>query len=624
MRSTQQQCVVLISLLLLGLLSGAGHALPPTGHADVDSALTRLEGLPLNAFFEESFRELLLRDPELMTRYGLSAYYEVRDDRLTDVSPEYTAATHALERGILDLLRTYDATQLADEEAVYHATYEWFLADMVRLQPYVYHKYELTGFLDFGMPGALGELFTTVHPVSSREGVEDYLERLEQVEWKIGQLIEFVERQRSLGIETPGFMLRSCKSAIERMLGVEQQRFRAASDVPVSWVLAYQSFDARLGEIEGLTDAENDGYREQARQLFREVYIPAFWELRGFIDDLLTDAPAEGGATTMPDGEAYFAAILRHETSTDLTPDEVHQIGLREVARIQREVREQFDALGYPSSLTTAEAWQRAKGEDTYLDTSTPSSFEAVLEILEGYRAQTQELVAPHFNLWPAEEVVMIQAPPGAQANYYTAPSWDGSRPGAFHVASSGSVAASLLMVVFHHEAIPGHHTQLALARELDLPMFMRFMKTNGFIEGWALYTERLMYDLGAYEGKPLDNLARLELELTRAARLVVDTGIHAYGWTRQEGAAYFEEVLGYPSGAYLGAMERYVLLPGQGSSYMVGKLIIEELRDRASAELGDAFRLIDFHDVVLGNGGVPLRVLEDRVQEFIGEVSGT
>lgn len=623
MHSNLQRRVVLIGLLLLSLLPLLVHALPPTGHPDVDAALTRLEGLPLDEFFEASYRELLLRDPELVTARGLSGYYGVRDDRLTDISPAYVAATHALERGVLELLRSYDTSQLSREEAVYRATYEWFLEDLVRLQPYVYHRYELTGFLSFGIPGWLGDLFARMHPLGTRAEVEDYLARLAQVGWRIEQLIEFVEHQKSLGIETPGFMLRSCRAVIERMLGVENQRFRAASDVPVSWVVAYQSFDSRLGEVGELTAEEQDAYREEARGLFRDVYIPAFWRLRGFVTDLLDGATAQGGATSMPDGEAYFDAILRSETSTDLTPDEVHRIGLREVERIQKEVRDQFDALGYADTLSLSERWERARSEDTYHDGSTAAGFESILAILEGYRERTEELIEPHFNLWPSQNVEMLQAPPGAAANYYTAPAWDGSRPGVFYVASYGSAAESLLLVVFHHEAIPGHHVQLALARELELPMFMRFMTSNGLVEGWALYCERLMYDLGMYEGKPLNNLARLQLELTRAARLAVDTGIHAYGWTREEGAAYFEDVLGYPRGSYLGAIERYVLLPGQGSSYMIGKLVIEDLLRRAQAELGDAFDLADFHDVVLGHGGVPLGILEERVQDYVDEASG-
>jgi uncharacterized protein (DUF885 family) len=615
---------VLIGLVLLGTLPLFAQADPSTGYPEVDAALARLEGLSLDEFFEESFRELVLRDPEYVTAHGLSGYYGVRDDRLTDISPEYTAATHALQCGVLDLLRAYDVSQLGSEEAVYHATYEWFLDDLVRLHPYVYHSYELNGFLDFGTPGALGELFASLHPLTTRAEVEDYLTRLAQVEWKIGQLIEFVEHQRSLGIETPAFMLRSCRTAIERMLGVEHQRFRAASDVPVSWGTTFQSFDARLSEVADLTDEEKDAYRQQARQLFREVYIPAFWELRGYVSELLPDAPVDGGATILPDGEGYFAAMLRHETSTDLTADEVHQIGLREVERIQREIDEQFGALGYSDTLPLEGRWEKARSEDTYHNGSTASGFETILAILEGYREKTGKLIESHFDLWPAQTVQMLRAPAGAAANYYVSPSWDGSRPGVFYVASVGSVAESGLMAVFHHEAIPGHHAQLALAQELDLPMFMRFMTSNGLVEGWALYCERLMYDLGAYAGEPLDNLARLRLELTRAARLVVDTGIHAYGWTRQEGAAYFEGVLGYPTGSYLGAMERYVLLPGQGSSYMIGKLVIEELLGRAQVELGTAFRWADFHDVVIGHGAVPLRILEDRVLDYIDDVDGT
>jgi len=614
--------LALWTAFLVALLSLHAFAVEPSGYAEIDDVLVSLEGLPLDEFFEGSFRELMLRDPEYVTALGLSATFGVRDDRLTDISPEYTAATHALERGVLKLLRTYDARQLGPGAAVHYETYAWFLDDLVRMQPYIYHRYELTGFLDFGVPGAIDELFANLHPLRTRAEIEDYLARLGQVEGKIEHLLGFVDHQWALGIETPAFMLRSCAAAIERMLGIEHQRFRSASDVPVAWVNAFQSFDARLDEAEDLTDEERDAYRSEARPGFREGYIPTLWRLRDYVNGRLPDAPIDGGATTMPDGEGYFTTILRHETSTDLTPDEVHQIGLREVARLQREIEEQFDVLGYPATLSLVDRWQRSRDDDTYHDGRTASGFETILGILETYREETVARIQPVVHLWSTQPFEMIQAPPDAGANYYMPPSWDGSRPGAFYVASAGWVAESQLMVVFHHEAIPGHHGQLALSQELDLPMFMRFMTSNGLVEGWALYCERLMYDLGMYEGRALDNLARLGLEMTRAARLVVDTGIHAYGWTRQEEAAYYEEVLGYPSGAYLGAMERYVLLPGQGSSYMVGKLVIEELRDRAISELGDAFRLADFHDAVLGSGGVPLEILELQVEGFIDEAS--
>jgi len=209
-------------------------------------------------------------------------------------------------------------------------------------------------------------------------------------------------------------------------------------------------------------------------------------------------------------------------------------------------------------------------------------------------------------------------------ANYYHSPALDGSRPGAFYVAYRGTTEESRLMVVFHHEAIPGHHAQLTIAAELDLPLFMRVLDTNGMCEGWELYSEELTYDLGMYEGRPLDNLSRLNLALIRAVRLVIDTGIHTYGWTRDEASAYVEDVCGYRRGSFRQAVERYVVLPAQGSGYLVGKLFIEDLRDRAREARGDAFDLAAFHDVILGSGSVPLEVLEDLVDRYIEEETGS
>jgi uncharacterized protein (DUF885 family) len=174
------------------------------------------------------------------------------------------------------------------------------------------------------------------------------------------------------------------------------------------------------------------------------------------------------------------------------------------------------------------------------------------------------------------------------------------------------------MLCVLHHEGIPGHHLQLSLAHELNVPLFMRVLETDGFVEGWALYCEQLGYELGLYEGRPLANLYRLDLELLRAARLVVDTGIHSLGWTREEAASYLEGLRGFPPGALLGSIERYVVLPGQACSYMVGKLAIESLRSKAETALGDAFSLQAFHDMILGSGGIPLDVVARQVDLYI------
>ena len=611
--------VVLVVLLVsVGFLLNASEP-PPT----VEDTLEGLRGLSLEAFFEASFRALILRDPELVTAHGLADYLGIRNDRLTDISVSHTEDTMALEAGILGILESYDRETLLEPMRTYYDVYAWYLDDLVRGHPYRYHEYLLNGFLTFNVPGWIEYLFSSSHPLQDRDDVEDYLARLAEVPLKTQQLIAGVHHRCSLGIETPGFVLRSTKTKIDTMIGLSGPSVRDPSRIPGTRPPAYQRFAADLEEIAGTSPAQKEAYLIEAETRFAEDFIAPLWEVRGLIDQLLRSPIAEGGATTFPDGEAFFAYCLRHETTTDLTPDEVHQYGLREAERILGEMRDQFAEMGFPRDAPLVELWEMAREQETYYDGRTDAGQATVFAYLEDLYDRTEDTCAPYFNLWPSQRATLIPGPPDAYVNFYDSPAWDGSRPGAFNVAVSNWVGESRLMVVFHHEAIPGHHTQLTVALEQDLPLFMRFFQYNGLVEGWALYCERLMYDLGMYEGKPLENLARLDLELIRAARLVIDTGIHAYGWTRQEAAAYVEDLRGDPRGSFLGAIERYTVLPGQASSYMVGKLVIERLRDEARAALGDAFDLAAFHDVVLGAGGVPLETLEARVDRYIEGAGG-
>jgi uncharacterized protein (DUF885 family) len=292
-----------------------------------------------------------------------------------------------------------------------------------------------------------------------------------------------------------------------------------------------------------------------------------------------------------------------------LSPDEIHELGLQEVDRIQAEMRVIFEQLGYPENESLSSLFGRVLSDSGLLYSQ---------DIVAGYEAiirEADQKVGAVFDLRPKAEVVVIGVP---QGGYYIGPARDGSRPGAFYATQTGSETRFSMPSLAYHEAIPGHHFQIAIAQELDLPGFRTAVGSTAYIEGWALYAELLAYELGFYKDDPYGNLGRLQMELFRAARLVVDTGIHAKGWNYDQGVEYMLENTGLPPGQVQFEVSRYITWPGQATAYKIGMLKILELRQLAMEQLGDRFDLKEFHNVVLGNGGMPLEVLERVVQDYI------
>jgi uncharacterized protein (DUF885 family) len=283
-------------------------------------------------------------------------------------------------------------------------------------------------------------------------------------------------------------------------------------------------------------------------------------------------------------------------------------------------MRQVFDELGYPQDGSLSELMGRATQEAGSYDTHSESGKKQVVVAYEALLDGVEQRLDEVFAIRPQAEVEVVgDLSFGGGGGFYVPASLDGSRPGAFHTGVAGSRVSKLAMPsVAYHEAIPGHHFQIAIAQERDLPLFRTDVFFNGYAEGWALYAERLAWELGLYEDDPYGNLGRLQLELLRAVRLVTDTGIHAMRWTRREAQAYMNEALGDPGGGLSGEVDRYIVLPAQATGYKVGMLKILELRQRAMEELGDQFDLKAFHDVVLGNGALPLDILDGLVEDYI------
>jgi uncharacterized protein (DUF885 family) len=576
----------------------------------LDPILAELEGLPIDQFFDESYKQLLLREPETLTYAHLSQEFGLRDDQLNNISDVYLRQTQELEVAILEMLRSYDREQLAPDQQLSYDIYEWDLDNRVRGHQFMYYDYPITHFI-FSYDFALNELFTELHELKTRENAEDYISRLSQVNRQVDQLLEGLKLREESGAIVPNFIIRMAQSNLRDYLGMSGNN---PDTIEPTQLPIFSHFNETIEDIPDLSTEEKMAMRETALQEIENSFIPGYIKLIDYLDYLEPIATTDAGVWKFPNGGEYYAHKLREETSTDLTPEEIHQLGLAEVDRIKAEMRQVFTELGYPADESFPESLRRAIQEGGTYDISTQAGKDVYIAEVEAMIVEADQRVGELFDIGPSWGVEVV---PGPFGGYYTPGAPDGSRPGAYHVGIQGSSHNRFIEpTIAYHEAVPGHHYQIATGQVLDVPMFRKEGSYNGFVEGWALYAERLAYEMGLYEDDPYGNIGRLQMELLRAVRLVTDTGIHAKGWTREEARSYMEQAMG--PGFFSHEVERYVVIPAQATGYKIGMLKIMELRQRAQDALGDQFDIKEFHNIVIGNGSLPLEILERLVDDYI------
>jgi uncharacterized protein (DUF885 family) len=591
------------ALLGWGLLAGA---------APQDAAPT--ETARLNEWFAGRWQEQLDFSPIQKTIMGLKDDY----DKIDDMSEAAGDAQLAwLRRTTAEMKKTFNYDRLTPEAKTSYDLWVYQLEQAERALPFRRRGYVFTQMQ--GPQASIPQILIGFHKVDDAGDMEAYIARIGGVSRAIGQLLERAKLAASEGVRPPRFAYEGVIAQARAL--VTGAPFTDKGDAPI-WADANTEIDGLLkaGKID---DAKAKALRAAARKALVDSFKPSYDALITWFEQDMknTDAQARG-AGALPQGREFYNERLASSTTTRMTADEVHDLGLKEVARIHAEMETIKNAVGFKGTLQEFFTFMREDPQFSF--PNTDEGREAYLQAARNHLAFIKTRLPDFFGILPKADLVVkrvepFREQPGAAQHYFQGTP-DGSRPGVYyaHLSDMKAMPKHQLEVVAYHEGNPGHHMQISIAQELKgLPTFRTQGGYGAYVEGWALYSELLAKEMGAYKD-PYSDFGRLSTEIWRAIRLVLDTGIHARGWTEQQAVDYFTTNSPSASGAIRSEVQRYFAWPGQATSYKVGMQKILALRAKAKAALGDRFDIKGFHDTVLGGGALPLDILERRVDGWI------
>jgi uncharacterized protein (DUF885 family) len=568
----------------------------------------------INIFFARAFLQVALESPEMLSSIHVLEQFGIKghNARLDDDSIAAGDRLFAHMKESRDILLSYEDEDLAEGDIMSKRIALNMMDMLVEMETYRFHNYPVNQL--FGVQNGFPTFMESTHQVHSISDAEDYVSRLSEVGRKFGQVLDGLKHREALGILPPQFVVTKVLEEMRNCVGT-----------PAEEGILMVSLTDKMKEAELPADDQQRIALEAREQIENTVY-PAYVGLIGYFEVLDDKISENHGVWALPDGDNFYRLAMRMFTTTDYTPDYLHDFGLSEVDRIQAEILEILQTEGWDVSQGFHSAISDMADDPKFYYSD---SGEGRDQILADYQTILDEIslgLEPYFDVMPEMGMEVQRIPefkektsPGA---YYQPPAMDGSRLGVFY-ANLYDIKATPrygMRTLAYHEGIPGHHFQLAIQREQkDLPFFRRLIPAIAYSEGWALYAERLAWELG-FQDDPYDNIGRLQAELFRGVRLVVDTGIHYKRWSREQAIEYMITNTGMAESDVVAEIERYFVMPGQALAYKVGMTKLLELRDLAQSELGDRFDMREFHNVVLTNGSVPLDILEDLVNQYILE----
>jgi len=561
-------------------------------------------------FFQKSFDDELDLSPEFQTRLGIKKDY----GKLKDISPQ--AAERDLEidkRELAWLTDSVNVDALSKDALLNYKLFKQRKENSIANYKYRLHNYPVNQMS--GVHTVKPTFMINMHRIDSISDAEAYISRLNEFNRFFTQVVENLKAREAIGIVPPKFIYDKVVEGSENIL------IGQPFDKSDKQSTLLKDFMMKVNKLE-IDDETKSNLETQANEALITSVKPAYERLISFMKGQKERANTDDGAWKLPDGEAFYNVALKLITTTELTADEIHEIGLSEVARIHGEMEVIKNQVGFEGSLQ--EFFQFMKTDKQFYYTSDQNGKDAYLakavHIIDSMKTRLDEI----FITKPKAHIVVKAVEPfrekSAEIAFYNRPSADGSRPGIYYANLYDMEAMPIYQMeaLAYHEGIPGHHMQLAIQQELgEVPMFRKFGDYTAYTEGWGLYSEFIPKEMGFYTD-PYSDFGRLAMELWRACRLVVDTGIHAKKWTREEGIKYYMDNAPDTESKAIKMVERHIVSPGQATAYKIGMMKILELRKKAKDSLGEKFDIREFHEVVISHGAIPLNVLEDFVDEYI------
>ena len=571
----------------------------------------------LDKFLDESVLEPILDSPQTLTSLGLHQldFLTNHNENLDDYSVEKSESDHEKFLVYYKKLNNFDETKLPDT-AKLNLEVAKFAANIEK-RGFENFRYYMGPFIQFyGTHLSFVNFMTDTHKLVSEKDAEDYIKRISKIPNAIEQLMVFEKRRAEAGIYSPKFVYEKTLLQLTSLIETPTDQH----PLFISFKDASESMNLEADIKESMLLSLKDNI---------ERFKSSYAKLKILVEENSQNAREFDGVWSLPNGDDYYKHRLQIFTTTDLTADEIHNLGLQMVEEIQSEIKRILSAEGYNVNRPLAELFVELNNDPRFLFEDSDEGREAILEEYRRINEETYAMLPDYFNELPKAKVIVKRVPifseKSAAGGYYQGSSLDGSRPAAWYanLYDINATQTFKMPALSFHEAVPGHHLQIALNHEnQNQTLWNKFgYRTSAFSEGWALYAERLAVEAGLLRD-PYEMIGSLQSELFRAARLVVDTGLHSKKWTREEAIVYMMDNAGEVRSESESEIERYIVWPGQATSYMIGRIKIMELRERAKAELGNRFNIKDFHSVVLMNGILPLTVLEALVDQYIKENS--
>ncbi|MEM6415506.1 MAG: DUF885 family protein [Pseudomonadota bacterium] len=569
----------------------------------------------VNAYLNKVWIEEALHSPETLTSLGFldSTLLDFHSGRLDDYTSAAEARALARHRKARAGLNHYGPEGLEEQELLTWQIGAWYYDNLIR-QAQVSHLTYVINQMSGPTIGIL-PLLNNSHPVTNKRSAKRYVYRVRELNRVLNEVKARVEEQAKSGVIPPDFIIEKI------LLNVRGFIDGSADENPIVTSFKSKLDDSKIG------DDTKARLLIDIAEVIEDEILPTYTALIAMYEELLSRANHDAGLWQWQNGDDAYRIHLKSNTTTDITAEDVYTIGLKEVARIEEEMNAILVSQGLVEG-TVVERIRSLMRDPNQIFPNTDKGRAALIGYLESLHDEVLDRADQYFSTLPSQRLEIVRVPVyienSAPMGYYRSPSLDGSVPGRFYINLKDTADSPkwTLPTLMYHEGAPGHHFQVSLARGIkNLPYIRKFGGSAAYSEGWALYAERIAAtDMGLYKDDPLGNLGRLQAEMFRATRLVVDTGLHVKQWSREKAISYMISKTGKSEAEVTREIERYVILPGQAPAYKIGQLAILDMRARAEVALGDDFNLLAFHDLILLNGEMPLSILDELVDNWISE----